>query len=217
VKPAAGDAPPVAEHRENKAMRSPLLQLSHYVARFTLALLLVTAAATTAAAAAPTKFQSNGQSIEVHAQDASGCVFIDLWAGQGGSTPDQPQTYLQYSVWDGCAGIYVGWGYGMIPNTDLLFKGETATLTTAPSASATFLLEGTVGAFKLTATADGVYSTTFTGQWRTEYPGFVVRSKGTSTFTTAEAAGDMLGFDLFNLSAAMSSDRQRYLEIVRKQ
>jgi hypothetical protein len=197
-------------------MRSPARQFSHYVARSLVASLLVMAT-TTAAAAAPAKFQSNGRSVEVHAQDASGCIFVDLWAGQGGSTADQPQTYLNYSVWDGCAGTSLSWGYGIIPSTDLVFKGKSATLTTAPSANATFWLEGTVGAFKLTARANGVYSTTFTGQSRTEYPGFTVRSKGTSTYTTAVAAGDVLGFELFNLSAGMSSDRQRYLEIVRKQ
>ena len=197
-------------------MCSPLNQLSHRVARLIVGLLLVTAAATGSATAAPNKFQSNGRYISMWATDASGCVFVSVSAARGGATAEQPQTFLNYYVWDGCAGTYLGWGYGVIPNADLVFKGKTATLTTAPSASAIFAVEGTPGALRLTARANGVYSTTSTGQWRTEYPGVVVRSKGTSTYTSADATGDVLGLNVFNVSAEMGSNRQRVLEIVQE-
>ena len=119
-------------------------------------------------------------------------------------------------MWDGCAGTYLGWGYGMISNADLVFKGKSATLKTAPSASATF---GSRAPGRVEADRDGERRLLddLTGQWRTEYPGFVVRSKGTSTYTSADATGDVLGLELFNLSAEMGSDRQRLLEIVRQQ
>jgi hypothetical protein len=181
-----------------------------------LALATFMSAITTAAGFAQpaAKSKGNGAFMSVSGTDSTGCVWTYLYVSKSG-TAAAPQTWLSYDVYDGCTGEWMAAGYGLVANTAFKTTNKTATLVITPSSNANFHTQGAGGSIKLTLTADGVSSSSYSGHWRSEYMGHVYQSHGSWQEKSATVTGTLLGFAPGNISGAFGTGRDRYMEIDR--
>jgi len=191
-------------------MVSPLVPLRR---RVLFALLISTLAAGTASAGVVAKFRSNGAFLRAEGYDATGCIWMSVYASKGGSKTS-PATWMEYYVYDVCAEQWIAYGNGLIANSALTVRNKVATLQVTPVASADFYAEGQTGTVQLTATADGNYSASFSGHSVWEYAGRRTRSHGSWTERSAAAAGTVFGFQI-NFSAVLGDSQDKWIEIDR--
>lgn len=183
-----------------------------HIVGLVLVLLAVTGGSASAGQTARSK--SNGAYVFASGNDASGCVWFYLSASRGGTT-QAPETYLYYDMYNQCTNQWIAYGGGRVANTTLKTTNKRATLLITPTSSSDFHVEGIAGTLSITWTADGLYSSTYSGHSRTEYGDHVYQSHGSWTSRSAKAAGSILGFDLGNTSASLGEGRDRYMEIER--
>jgi hypothetical protein len=160
------------------------------------------------------KSKGNGAFMSVWGSDSTGCVWTHVYVSKTG-TAAAPQTWMSYDVYDGCAGEWMAYGYGLVANTTFKSTNKTATLVLTPSSNANFVTQGATGSIKLTLTADGVSSYTYSGHSRSEYMGHVYQSHGSWTQKSATVTGKILGFAPGNVSGSFGTGRDRYMEIDR--
>jgi hypothetical protein len=156
----------------------------------------------------------NGAYINVSGTDTSGCVWFYVYASKGGTT-QAPETYMYYDIYNQCTGQWVAYGGGRIANSALKATKTSATLVVSPAGAAGFTTEGYTGSLNLKVTADGLYSSTYSGHAKTEYTGHMYQSHGSWTSKSATATGSLLGFDLAAVSASIGEGRDKAIEIER--
>jgi hypothetical protein len=174
--------------------------------------MIVLALGGTVSAGVVAKHRGNGAFANVFGPDASGCKWIYLDVGRGGTTA-APQTWLYYDVYDGCTGLTESRGWGAIPNSDLKVSQKSTVLTTTPSANSEFYAEGAAGSINITWKADGSYTYTFSGHSRVEYADRLMQSHGSWTNNTAAVEGQLLSVTVANIPGSIGSGRDRFLEI----
>jgi hypothetical protein len=179
-------------------------------------LVLGVAAVTASGAAAEQvgRSKTNGAYISVSGNDATGCIWSYLGAGRGG-TKAAPTTWMSYDVYNGCTGEWIAYGRGTIANTALKVSNKGATLVITPTASANFYADGAIASIKLTLTANGLVSYSYSGHSRVEYSGHVYQSHGAWNYRTASVAGTLLGFTVGEMSGEFGEGRDKYIEIER--
>ena len=166
------------------------------------------------AAGETVKSTNNGAYMVAQGTDSSGCVSLWLYVGRSG-TKAAPTTWMNYSVYDMCAGQSIGSGDGVVPNTTFKITGNRNTLTITPSAVAGFNTQGLTGQIKATVTADGLYSSTYSGHSRWEYAGHVSQSHGMWTSQSATVSGNLLGFQFGSAAGSIGENRDRQMQIDR--
>jgi hypothetical protein len=158
--------------------------------------------------------KTNGAYVSASGNDSSGCVWFYVSASRGG-TPQAPETYVYYDIYNQCASQWIAYGGGRVANTALKTTKNRATLIITPVASSNFQVEGLTGSLSLTWTADGLFSVSYSGHSRAEYGDHVYQSHGSWTSRSAKTIGNILGFDVGNVSASIGEGRDRYMEIDR--
>jgi hypothetical protein len=165
----------------------------------------------TASAGVVAKHRGNGAFASVYGTDTSGCRWIYLDVSRGGTTA-APQTWLYYDVFDACNGQTESRGFGQIPNSDLKVSQKSTVLTTTPSSNGEFYAEGAAGSINITWTADGAFTSTYSGHSRVEYADRLVQSHGSWTYSSASAQGQLLSTTVSNVGS-IGSGRDRFLEV----
>ena len=192
-------------------MTSMLTRNAHRILAVTMCVSGLTGAAF---AEPPTKVKGNGGYLAASGYDTSGCIWSYVYAGRGGTTA-APQTWMNYDVYDVCAGQWPASGWGIIPNTALKIGNKTATLVFTPSASANFSAQGETGPIQIKVTADGLFSYSYSGHTRSEYAGHVYQSHGSWTERSATVTGTVVGFAQGGMRGSLGEGRDRYMEFDR--
>jgi hypothetical protein len=78
-----------------------------------------------------------------------------------------------------------------------------------------FNTQGLTGQIKVTVTADGLYSSTYSGHSRWEYAGHVSQSHGMWTSQSAAVSGNVLGFQFGSAAGSIGENRDRQMQIDR--
>jgi hypothetical protein len=179
-----------------------------------LAVLASILTAATASAGPVTRSNGNGTYINVSGTDSGGCIWFYLYASRGGTT-QAPDTYVFYDVYNRCTSEWIAYGGGRVVNTALKTTKKSANLTLDAGSSLDFSTEGAIGSLDVTLTADGFYSSSYSGHSRTEYAGHLYQSHGSWTWESATATGSILGFTFGTASGSLGEGRDKFMDIDR--
>lgn len=186
------------------------LRIAHGV-RFVLAALLFSST-TVMAGTVVSSFKSKGAFASMSAQ-YDDCTWMYLSVSRGGPV-DAPETYLYYSVYNGCTGES-SWGSGRIPNRDFTVSGKKSKLNTNPTAIPEMSTGGQAGRIALTWTADQGIRWSWDGRSESITPTQRVRSRGSYDSAAASVAGSLLSFAIQTPSGQTGKNRDMYIEVVR--
>jgi len=160
------------------------------------------------------RWTNNGAYIEVWGHDTTGCLGFYVSASKAG-TAQAPETYVYYDTYNQCTGQWIGSGFGRIANSAFKATKKSATLVFSSAGNAGFTTEGYTGSLNLKVTADGLYSSTYSGHAKTVYAGHMYQSHGSWTSNSATATGSLLGFDVGAVAAWIGEGRDKAIEIER--
>jgi hypothetical protein len=172
-------------------MNIPIHAHSSWKTFLSIAVLLLACAGAADAAAEDSKFKFTAEGAYASAGLSDGCVFASLWVARGGSSA-APETYLSYSVYDGCAGVLLAEGWGPIANSAFKTTSKGARLRLRVGVSDTFSSSGEIGLIDITWLADR--SVSWRSESRVEFrsPTQRYRQRGRSEENPATATGTLI-------------------------
>jgi hypothetical protein len=174
----------------------------------------VTASGSVVSAQPVAKVKGNGAYISVGVSDTSGCITGYVHVSKSG-TSASPTTWMSYDVYDTCAAQWLAYGSGQIPNTAFKTTGKSASLSVTPSAVPGFFMEGAMGAFRLTVTPTGAWTSSYSGHIRHQFVDRLIHSHGAWTYKQATATGTALGYQIGTTWGEMGEGRDKFMEIER--